>query len=115
MSYFPCFSDCFLYIPLLLNKQKNCSFLEKIFSIRIISIAKFIDILEKIYVFKKYKYLYLLVSKFNESRYIALFVVSGSIKKLSLIDYGSIYPFQYFIQYFSPVEKFEVTPKLLTS
>ena len=89
------------------KQTKNCSFLEKI--------AKFIDILEKIYVFKKYKYLYLLVSKFNESRYIALFVVSGSIKKLSLIDYGSIYPFQYFIQYFSPVEKFEVTPKLLTS
>ena len=29
--------------------------------------------------------------KVNESQYIALFVVSGSIKKLSLIDFVNIY------------------------
>ena len=32
-----------------------------------------------------------LLFKLNESRYIALFMVSGSIKKLSSIDYFNIY------------------------
>ena len=34
--------------------------------------------------------------KINESRYIALFVVSGSIKKLFSIDYVTIYLFSIF-------------------
>ena len=36
--------------------------------------------------------------KINESRYIALFVVSGSIKKLFSIDYVNIYIFSIFFQ-----------------
>ena len=37
-----------------------------------------------------------LVLKINESQYIALFVVSGSIKKLSSSDYVNIYLFSIF-------------------
>ena len=38
----------------------------------------------------------------NESRYIALFVVSGSIKKLFSIDCVNIYIFYYFFQLILP-------------
>ena len=44
--------------------------------------------------------------KINESRYIALFVISGSVKKLFPIDYVNIYMFLiFFVSRFCPVEK----------
>ena len=51
----------------------------------------------------------------NESWYIALFVVSGFIKYLSLIDYVNIYLFflNIFFNRFSPVERCGVTPHCL--
>ena len=50
------------------------------------------------------------ILKFKESRYIALFVVSESIKKLFLIDYANIYFSNILLNSYSPVEKCWVTP-----
>ena len=46
------------------------------------------------------------LTKINESRFIALFVASGSIKKLFSVDYANIFTFLsiYFNRFFS-VEK----------
>ena len=43
--------------------------------------------------------------KINEPWYIALFMVSGSIKKLSSIDYVNIYHYSIFFNRFCPDEK----------
>ena len=44
--------------------------------------------------------------KINESRYIVLFVISGSVKKLFPIDYVNMYMFLiFFVSRFCPVEK----------
>ena len=52
--------------------------------------------------------------KFNEILYIALFVVSGSIKKLSSIYYVNIYLFSiFFFKKYCLVEKCGVTPHCL--
>ena len=52
--------------------------------------------------------------KVNESRYIALFVVSGSIKKLFSIDYVNIYLFSIiFFNRFFPVEVCGITSHCL--
>ena len=49
----------------------------------------------------------------KESRYIALFVVSGSIKKLFLINHVNIYLFSMLFAIILPVEKCGVTPHSL--
>ena len=49
--------------------------------------------------------------KVKESRYIALFVVSGSVKKLFAVDYVNICLFSiFFFNRFCQVEKFGVIP-----